>query len=235
MIIPLLGVSSLSELFESDRSVTVPRPTVCPRCEARDTFWQHDSFKRWAIEGELRVQIKVPRFLCHDCGLTISCLLVFLIPYRQFTAPVVAVVVENYSTKKTSYRKEADAVVVLDSEDTPSPSHNQIFRWVDCLARKSAHLLLQIQKELVMRGSAKELEDSASGSCPNALKAHTLLKATALNHSLELVQLAGMLLIKDSLSTLHAHFLSEVESLQEIFSGRALRLTAPQNVGQVVF
>lgn len=235
MIIALLGVSSLAELFESNNYVEVERPTACPRCKANDPFWRHDSFKRTAIEGELTARIRVQRFLCRVCGLTVSCLFAFLIPYRQFTAAVVATAVEKYGTEKTTYRHEAEELSALDCDDAPRPSHVQVFRWVDCIAKKSAHLLLQMQRELVMQGSAKDLESAPGGSCPNAIKAHSVEKAHILNHSFEVVQLARLLLAKTSLSTLHAHFLSAVESLQAIFSGRTVRLTAPQKMKHVAF
>lgn len=237
MIIPLLGVGSLTELVESNLSMEVPSPVGCPKCKTARKLWRHGSFERLAIEGDRTAQIKVQRFLCAACGCTVSALFAFLVPYRQFTSAAIGTASENYATTKTTYRREAEELSVLDSDKTPRPSHSQVFRWVACVAKRSGQLLLHLQKEFVMQGRDAELENATTKSfCPNAAKAHSKSKASSLNDARELLQLSGMLLpAKHSLSSLHAYFLTAVESLQAIFSGRFPQLANPQRMRHVIW
>lgn len=234
MIIPVVGPGSLDEYLKSG-APAAGRPSECPKCEAKETFWRHDCFERQAMDGNLSVRIKIQRYLCCACGLVVSCLFTFLIPYRQATACLVAQAVSDYSTTERTYRQEAGELCSLDADSPPRPSHSQVFRWVNAMTEKVGQLLLQMQKELVMRGHTNEVQDQISKSCPNAKKAHTTRKATLLNELAEFVQLGWLLVGERGLSALHAHFLSQVESLQAIFSEHHLRLANPQKMRQVIF
>jgi len=235
MIIPVIGLATLAEYLKVKDEIEVPRPVHCPRCKESGTFWKHDCFERQAVEGELRATIRVQRFLCRVCGLAVSRLFAFLVPYRQFTAAMVAKACEVYACEETTYRQEAEDLSVLNSEGTPKPSHAQVFRWVNCLARRSEHLLFLSQKEMVMQGNLEKL-DVTLHDCPNAYKAQSLEKAKALNGTGELMQLAKFALrVSNPLLQLHAHFLRAVESWQAIFSERPLKLSNPQTMKHVIF
>ncbi len=236
MIIPVFIVSTLAEYLKVKDEINVPRPEICPKCRESNTFWRHDYFERQAIEGELNSKVKIQRFLCRACGLAVSCLFTFLVPYRRFTAAVVSRACQDYAFKETTYRQEAEELSVLNSEATPKPSHAQVFRFVDCLARKSEHLLFHLQKELVMQGKLEKLAIAGSSNCPNAYKTQSREKAKALNHVCELVQYAGLAFAaSNQMAELHAHFLQAVESWQVIFSLRALRLSNPQTMKHLIF
>jgi hypothetical protein len=236
MIIPVFAPSTLVEYLKLRDEIEVSRPALCPECEASETFWRHGFFERQAVEGELSVKVRIQRFLCHACGLAVSCLFAFLVPYRQFTATIVAKAVEDYASEETTYRREAGELSALNSEGTPKPSHAQVFRFVDCLARKSEHLLFQLQKELVMQGNLEKLEMTGQGQCPNAYKAQSLDKAKSLNYTSELMQLAGIAFaMGNPMAELQAHFFKAVESWQAVFSVRALKLSNPQTMNHLIF
>src|SRR5580692_8293987 len=97
MIIPVSVPSTLVEYLKVKDQIDVPRPASCPKCAATNTFWRHDHFERKAMEGELTGSVRIQRFLCRACGLAVSCLFAFLVPYRQFTAAIVAKAVEGYA------------------------------------------------------------------------------------------------------------------------------------------
>jgi len=234
MIIPVFEPGSLSEYIKLGKP-QAPRPSVCPNCQARQSFWRHDRFERWAIEGALEARIRIQRFLCHACGQVVSCLFAFLVPYRQATAVLVARAVSDYSTTSTTYRQEAGELSALDSLAPPKPSHSQVFRWVEGICNKVGLLLLQVQKELLMGQRADDVQEMIGAGCPNAVKAHSMHKARSLNELAELVQLASLLVGGGPLSVLQTYFLSQVESLQAIFSNRSIRLATPQKVKHVVF
>jgi len=177
----------------------------------------------------------VPRFICSFCSRTISCLFSFLIPYRRFTTAI-SKAIEDYATKQTTYRQEAEEVSVLDSSGPPKPSHSQVFRWVKLLAEKAESLLFLTQQEIALKGHWHLINESDS-QCPNSYKAWTDTKANALNKLAQLIDLAASLLgTKDNvLDRLHSYFLQNVESWQCLLANANGRLSTPQGVKHVIF
>ena len=57
----------------------VSQPEVCGRCLGRDCFHRHGVYWRYVQETQRRVA----RFLCKVCGLTVSRLPAFVLPYRS--------------------------------------------------------------------------------------------------------------------------------------------------------
>ena len=57
----------------------VSRPDVCDRCQEGDCFHRHATYWRYVEKKHVRVA----RFLCKVCGLTVSLLPVFVLPYRN--------------------------------------------------------------------------------------------------------------------------------------------------------
>jgi len=56
----------------------VSRPVVCPACNRQGGFYRHGTYERYVS----RYRIKVARFRCKHCGLTVSMLPDFALPYR---------------------------------------------------------------------------------------------------------------------------------------------------------
>ncbi len=177
----------------------------------------------------------MPRFICSICSGTISCLFSFLIPYKCFT-DAVGKAIEDYATKKTTYRQEAEEVSVLDSSGPPKPSHAQVFRWVKFMAEKAESLLFMVQQELALKGKWDLIVESDS-QCPNSYKTRTIAKAGSLDKLAKLIDLAGSLLGTNSnvLGYLHSYFLQNVESLQYVLANANSRLSTPQSVKHVIF
>jgi hypothetical protein len=233
MILSVFDPASLAEYIKLG-APEAPRPLICPVCGTSEPFWRHGHFNRQAFEGELSATVKIQRFLCSACGLAVSCLFAFLVPYRQATAALVARAVSDYGISRTTYRNEAGELSKLESEAPPKPSHGQVFRWVKSICDKAEGLLLQVQKEVVLLGRIELLEDTTGVVCPNAVKAHTIEKARSLNRVAELIQQTA-LLVSGGLLELQTHFLSQVESLQAIFCDRFIRLFTPQKVKHVIW
>jgi hypothetical protein len=233
MILSVFEPASLAEYIKLG-APEAPRPLICPDCSAREQFWRHGRFKRLAFEGELSATVTIQRFLCSACGLAVSCLFVFLVPYKQATVALVARAVSDYSTSCTTYRSEAGELSKLESQAPSKPSHAQVFRWVKSICGKAEGLLLQVQKEVVLLGRVEFLGDMTGVVCPNAVKAHTIEKVRSLNTLAELIQQTA-LLVSGGLLELQTHFLSQVESLQAIFCDRFIRLFTPQKVKHVIW
>jgi len=75
----LCEVSVDSYLAAGNPFDVVSRPEVCERCGERDCFHRHGTYERYVWDK----QVKVARFLCVLCRLTVSLLPAFVLPYRS--------------------------------------------------------------------------------------------------------------------------------------------------------
>jgi hypothetical protein len=235
IIVPIFCFKSASDYTERRNQVEIERPKKCPKCKKGNCFWAHGHYERQVTEDGKTVTISVPRFICSLCSQTVSVLFSFLIPYRRFTN-VVSKAVQDYAAKKTTYRQEAEEVSVLDSPDPPKPSHTQVFRWVNVVAQRAESLLFLVQQELALKGKWHLITESDS-QCPNAYKAWTVEKASALDKLAKLIDLAASLFStkENVLERLHSYFLQNVDPLQYALANTNVGLSTPQSVKHVVF
>lgn len=234
MIIPCFAFNSIEEYQNGKDRLSFEKPSHCKACGAKGCFWGHGSFERTVMQEGLEIQVRIPRFLCHGCGKTVSLLFSFLVAYRRHSAAAIATAVENYSREETTYRQLSGELASLDSGDkSPSPSHSSIFQWVRMMVNKANSLSVQVQKELVLRGMSNKLEAAKSSTCPNAFKSRCLQKQASLNVLSEFLCL-GALLVDSSATNvavkLHAFFLRNVETIQMMLCGHLIRLSAPQSL-----
>lgn len=83
----------------------VSRPEVCERCGQRECFHRHGTYERYVWDK----QVKVARFLCVLCRLTVSLLPAFVLPYRsRFVQKV-----DAYFMASEEQRREMSDVDVL--------------------------------------------------------------------------------------------------------------------------
>lgn len=234
-IVAVPEVSSLADYVARGGEVTADRPSRCenPACGQVNGFWRHTGYKRRAQEGELSVVLTIERFLCKYCGLVVSCLFDFLIPYVVFTARLVGNAVQEYGCEPTSYRNLSGNSASLSSGEDgaagPRPSHVQIFRWVRRVAVQSHVLLMYVQKFAVQA----ELEMSSTEllACPNGWKAFTQQKRHELDDLLRLLvessRCSGGGLVSP-VTWMHRYFLQSRSFGRAILSGRDLRLSTQQ-------
>ncbi len=233
MIIPVTGVNSLADYKKRKEYLKKNiRPLSCPGCGGENTFWRHGCYHRKVFSINESIDVVINRFKCRACGIVVSCLFEFLTPYLQFTSSVVADSIQGYAEKETSYAEQAAELSDLQSEAPPKPSQTQIFRWVERLARQSALLLFQLQKELVMRNLVELVQDIRVSGAHNSAKARTETKKLELRRLSDFLEMA-LSFCKNKASALlemHAFFLRKVESFQSIFCGRKLQLPTPHSM-----
>jgi hypothetical protein len=71
------------EYAEKDLHCDVRAPSLCPSCTKRNRLEAHGYYDRWVSNSEgWPVEIRVRRFECEHCGITVSCLPDFAQPYR---------------------------------------------------------------------------------------------------------------------------------------------------------
>jgi hypothetical protein len=229
-IVAVTAVSSLAEYVERAGEVAVERPTKCenPACGKTNGFWRHTGYKRRAMEGETTTEVRIERFLCKYCGLVVSCLFDFLVPYLVFTANLVSTVVGEYGCEATSYRTLAGNSAQL-TETVQRPSHAQIFRWVQRVAARAKVLLSHAQRFALQTGM--EMCSDESQVCPNGWKAFNVEKQNNLDELLRLSLQSAKCCGRDSpLVWLHCHLMQNRSFRRAIFSGRSLKLSAQQRV-----
>lgn len=187
--IPLKNSSSVVEFFKQCGRVEIPRPQECfyEKCRLKEPLRMNGSYARQVIYWGLFFLVRILRFRCRRCGKTVSCPYGWLVPYRRFSAEVIAAGIEAYARAETTYRDvstdlsdlelaepemdvraeemckkvvaESAAAQADDAEELPCrPAYNTVFRWVDFTCRRTEALLMQLQKELVQeRKRGKEV------------------------------------------------------------------------------
>src|SRR5208282_1606437 len=173
----------------------VERPDLCQNgnCGRSNSFWRHTGYARTAREGELFVVIQIERFLCKYCGLVVSCLFDFLIPYVIFSVKVLSDAVQRYAAIAVSYRglaEETENIGLSEEDEGPRPSHVQIFRWVKRLASQARVLHIYVQRAATEAN--RELVCENEIFCPNGVKAFTTEKRLALDSLLRLLMLSSL-------------------------------------------
>ena len=224
---------SVRQFFELNGRIEVERPSRCPRrkeeCGSTEPMRKNGSYSRQVIYWGMLLVLSILRFRCGRCGKTVSRPYSWLVPYRRFSAEVIAAGVEAYATAENSYRDLSAAVsepeFVEEERDIRQtelygellqagavgpamtrkngyrPSHGAIFYWVDFVCRRIEALLHQRQKELVRRRkNLKELPPESLIGNANSYKAQTSRKIKALD-LLSFATLAGGLLLKGSEKT----------------------------------
>jgi hypothetical protein len=168
MIIPVIGIGSLIEYKKHEHSLDqVTRPAVCPSCHCENCFWKHGSYLRRVFDGRSDVDVRINRYLCSRCDLTVSCIFSFLVPYAHFSPEIMANAVQQYAEVETSYVQKASDLSDMESDSAFKPSQAQVFRWVDTVSRKASGLTFALQKEFVMRGQDDQLNAIVHHTCPN--------------------------------------------------------------------
>lgn len=234
-IIRVAGVNSLADYVDRKEEIQVGRPARCPGkgCGRTNCFWKHTGYGRKAREGELVETIYIQRFLCRYCGLVISCLFDFLVPYLIFTARVVAEAGRRYaSDRRVSYRQLSEELGGIEEGRDGGvlrPSHNQIYLWVKHLALRSWGLLSPVQRFAVRANLP--LTSERHLSCPNRWKAFTVERRLALDEMFRLLVQSALCCGRSGMSPgqwLHCFFLQSMPIRQAIFTGREVKLLAQQ-------
>jgi hypothetical protein len=214
MIIMVFAFKCIADFLLNGKDYEVSRPTVClsALCGRSNCFWKHTGYIRNVLDNEEPVSVAVPRFRCKFCGLVISCLFSFLVPYRRFSAEVVGGSAEAYAAGSVasallSYRKIAENL---------NCSRMAVFRWTEFLGKKAGKLRGQVQKEFMLAGGTWE-ELSAipeDGRSPSSGKAKSEEKETLLNELFGLVEISKIFIgsTQRILEKLHTHFLRNIES-----------------------
>ena len=170
MIVPVESIvcNSVLKFFEMGGNVEVPRPSRCPRpkeeCGSLEPLRRNGTYPRQVIYWGMLFVLSILRFRCGKCGKTVSRPLSWLVPYKRFSAEMIAAGVEAYVVVETSYRKVSDALsepeFVEEKEDVRQtklyrellskkgieaavtkdggsrPSYCTVFRFVDYLCKR---------------------------------------------------------------------------------------------------
>lgn len=103
MIVPveLEVCESVRQFFALGGKVEVPRPSRCPRpkeeCGGLEPLRKNGTYPRQVIYWGVLFVLSILRFRCGKCGRTVSRPLSWLVPYKRFSAEMVAAGVEAYA------------------------------------------------------------------------------------------------------------------------------------------
>lgn len=241
MIVAVKAFKDLAEMLAAltGKEFEAPRPSRCPGPEGCPyPLWKHTPYERTAIdETGKAIEVTIRRYRCSRCGLTVSCLFDFLIPYLRFTVQAVCAYAEEYLGQLITYEELAWSA---DGEHVSSKS--SIFRWIDRLAERADRLATAIQREAVLtRPENVELE-LEKVACPNGFKARKPGKASDLDVGLECLLMTEALVVApvfvgdSTLMTLQRYLVTAAETVCSIFTGRrGLGLSTQQSAKYAIF
>lgn len=241
-------------LTKKHRYLVPERPRVCPNCSATESFWVKGYYFRWAVEAELEEAIPVPRYSCNCCCLVVSLLFVFLVPFRQFTGKTITGTIQNYLLEPATYRQvageaagsddrtqspshsAAEEEATGDDDEMQRPNHSQVWRWVNLLVGRAAKdLNVRVQRACMAADKESCLDSVHKSMCPNAEKAQSNRKSSSLHCGAKLLSLAEILLEKPNMvEALWTYFVSFVQPVSSILTGRGVMLLTPQSSHHVI-
>lgn len=203
---------SFRQFCEMNGEVEVERPSHCPRpkeeCGSLRPMRRNGSYPKQVIYWGLLFVLAILRFRCGRCGRTVSRPYSWLVPYKRFSAEVIATAIDEYASSESSYRELSDSLSEAEfveeqddvrqsklfvqqkeslseartKKDGSRPSHTTVFRWVEYACRQAESSIQQLQKELVRRGKdLKQLPPESAIENANTYKARSKTKAEELD------------------------------------------------------
>jgi hypothetical protein len=233
-------------------AMVVDAPEFCLQedCQLEKRLRRNGSYMRLVFEGLRLLIVLIYRFRCGLCGRTVSRPYSFLVPYRRFTAKLICQGIEMYAgAEETSYREVSTELSVfepeLDSESEPAPAPQEatgkegfcparstVFSWVDRFCKRTAMLLQQIEKELVLRNIdlnhwpiERQFRNQNSWKAGLGRYKHQKDKPVQLNKLSYWLALAKRLLgAGQTMENLRTYFLRSAEKCVELLSDVSLVL-----------
>lgn len=123
--------------------LSIPRPTCCPHCEARDRLVGHGSYPRTAIDHRQAIPIRVKRFFCPACRKTISVLPSFCLPWRHYQAVSIQTVLDLRFTAQASWATIRQGFLPSDL-----PTQTTCREWVAAFCQHADTYLQQLLRQL---------------------------------------------------------------------------------------
>ena len=81
---------SVQQYSEQLENPDCHRPGHCPQCQAKKPLTPHGFYKRTLIDRAFNGVIRLRRYLCQACQLTVSLLPEFALPYMRISLTVIA-------------------------------------------------------------------------------------------------------------------------------------------------
>jgi hypothetical protein len=236
MIIQAKGVWDMPQYINAAGRIYEAAPERCFSCGAVGAVQGHGHYIRTARERDVRKPVRVHRLLCGACAKTFSNIFAFLVPWRRYTARIIAQAIQRYLTQPgTSYRKISDELSALHAE-ADTLSHSTVWRWVKTFCEKA-------KRKILTRTQGLCLSAGVAAGRMAAIEARALKRKK--KHYDEGDRFtAGRLLVglsmavtgrrKAALETLHFVFL-EQHLPEAIFAGHGVRLLNPQGAEHRIF
>lgn len=237
MILTVRGPATLADYLNCKDVPQVERPERCPKGCHRP-MWNHTGYERAAEDqGGNRGVVKIWRFRCGLCGLIVSCLYDFLVPYVIYTVECIAAWVGVYSEEDITYDEMPWR---MEAPETP---RSTIFRHVARSIEQTKRVADEVQAEAMLAGNEQAEVATPDVVCPNSWKAWTAAKTANLDRMATLLMRARLLMMRQPawtgaaiLASVHRYFMTTAEELAEIFFQRkGLTLSNHQSMRCPIF
>jgi transposase-like protein len=149
------------------------RPAACPRCQTAGRLIGHGFRPRKALAADQAFPLRIRRWRCKACGVTISMLPSFLLCHRWYLLAVIQACVLARLEGHASWREVSAACAVAGA-----PSLRTLKRWCRALAQQAPAWLAAILVTLAAHDPAAPLLDALGPAAEKQAAPAALLAAT---------------------------------------------------------
>ena len=136
----------------------IPRPQVCPHCEAVGTFIGHGFYPRLVLDRWVEYLIRIKRWLCKKCRKTVSILPSFLLRYRRYLLVVIQEVVTARFEDGASW-EQIEQLGMSEDRDDSLPTERTIRRWCESFDEQAPRWLAAVLQTLARHDATLPLFD----------------------------------------------------------------------------
>jgi hypothetical protein len=124
-------------------SLNFARPEKCPHCDAPGRLVGHGSYLRNAVDHLRSTPIRVKRFLCAACRMTISLLPSFCLPWRHYLASTIQSILDLRVASRVSW-----PAIERHFDQTGVPAPATCREWAVAFARQSKPYVDRLLQQL---------------------------------------------------------------------------------------
>jgi len=100
---------SIQQYMEQIEDPDRGRPSSCPQCRSKERLKAHGFYSRTIVDEAFDGLIRIRRYLCQACLLTVSLLPGWALPFMRFSIPIIAKTVKARLIENRAWKAAAPA------------------------------------------------------------------------------------------------------------------------------
>ncbi len=131
-----------------------PRPATCPHCQVEGHMMGHGFYPRKALDVATVYRLRIKRWYCAACHLTVALLPSFLLRFRHYLLPVIQAVVVTRFEDEASWAQVSRRCAM-----NGAPSPRTIGRWCAAWAEHASTWWAAVQQTLAEQDAGSPVLD----------------------------------------------------------------------------